>query len=156
MNATNGGTSQSAVRSGPAIAMFFGTISPITMCATTTTTSEIVNATGASTAMGSPSQREGPLDEVGDRGLTEATQQQGADRDAELGRGQHAGEVGARPQHRRGAGGARVGHRLQPVAPCRDQRELRADEERVGQQQEDGGAEGEEVATHRRPPARAR
>ena len=47
------------MRSGPAIAMFFGTISPITMCPTTTTTSEIANATGASTAMGSPSQVKG-------------------------------------------------------------------------------------------------
>ena len=59
VNARNGGTSQIAVRSGPAIAMFLGTISPSTMCATTTTTSEIVNATGPSTSSGSPSQLNG-------------------------------------------------------------------------------------------------
>src|SRR5689334_7390352 len=41
------------------MATFFGTISPITMCATTTMTSEIVNATGASTASGSPSHANG-------------------------------------------------------------------------------------------------
>ena len=41
-----------------------------------------------------------------------------------------------RLQHRGGARGARAGHRLQPVAAGGDQRELGADEERVGQQQE--------------------
>ena len=54
-NQTSGGTSQTAVRSGPAIAMFFGTISPITMCRTVTTDSAMTNAIGCSTASGTPS-----------------------------------------------------------------------------------------------------
>jgi hypothetical protein len=39
--------------------MFFGTISPITMWATTTTASEIVKASGSRTSIGSPSQVKG-------------------------------------------------------------------------------------------------
>ena len=90
-NARNGGTSQIAVRSGPAIAMFFGTISPITMCSDDHDAQrDRERDRVAAPTSGSPSQLQRPLDQVGHRGLAEAAQQQRADRDAELGAGEHA------------------------------------------------------------------
>ncbi len=59
VNTRNGGTSHRAIRSGPAIAMFLGTISPSRMCATTTIASDTANASGCSTASGRPTHASG-------------------------------------------------------------------------------------------------
>jgi hypothetical protein len=56
MNATSGGTIHSAVRSGPAIAMFLGTISPSRMCATVTMPSATMKAIVCTTASGTPNE----------------------------------------------------------------------------------------------------
>ena len=52
MNPRNGSETARAVRSGPAIAMFFGTISPITMCRNTTMVRAMVRAIGCRTFSG--------------------------------------------------------------------------------------------------------
>ncbi len=48
------GPRKSAERSGPAMAMFLGTISPSTMCRYTTIVRAMAKATGCSTASGMP------------------------------------------------------------------------------------------------------
>jgi hypothetical protein len=48
------------VRSGPAIARFFGTISPSTVCSPATIASATVNETACSTGTGTPSGASGP------------------------------------------------------------------------------------------------
>ena len=58
--ASIGGPSQSAARSGPASVMFFGTISPTTVCRKTTTPSASTNATGCTAPSGSPIAWNGP------------------------------------------------------------------------------------------------
>ena len=52
--AISGGASTSAVCSGPAMAMFFGTISPSATCAETTSSSAMTSDTGCSHASGTP------------------------------------------------------------------------------------------------------
>ena len=50
----SGGASASTARSGPASAMFFGTISPSTTCRNPITASAIVKAAGCTSASGRP------------------------------------------------------------------------------------------------------
>ena len=54
-----GGTSSIAADSGPAIAMFFGTISPSSTCSTTTMVIATTNDTVCSTASGTPNKSNG-------------------------------------------------------------------------------------------------
>ena len=54
-----GGTNNIAADSGPAIAMFFGTISPSSTCNTTTIVIATTNDTVCSTASGTPRRSNG-------------------------------------------------------------------------------------------------
>ena len=54
-----GGTSSMAADSGPAIAMFFGTISPSSTCSTTTIVIAMTNDTVCSIASGTPTRSNG-------------------------------------------------------------------------------------------------
>jgi hypothetical protein len=84
--------------------------------------------------------------------FADPAQQDRADRDPELGPGQHYRQVLAGPDHRHRAVLALLGEGLQPVTARRDQRELRCDEERVRAEQQHGEQHSEKV-THRRPPS---
>jgi hypothetical protein len=70
--------------------------------------------------------------------------------------------MGAGQHHRQILAGADDGDRapltllgkgFEPVAARRDERKFRADEERVGKQQQDGQRHTEEVGHQRRPPS---
>ena len=126
----------SRVDSGPAMAMFFGTISPSSTCSVTTMESATTNDTVCSSASGMPSDVERLLQQVRDGGLADPAEQDRAHRDAQLRAGQHQRQVLTGPDHRDRALFALFGQRLEPVAARRDQRELRRDEERVGAQQQ--------------------
>ncbi len=78
---------------------------------------------------------ERPLQQVGDGRLGERAQAQRADGDAELGGGEHRGDVGQRVQHGAGALVAGLGERFDLAASDRDHGELGADEEGVAEQQ---------------------
>ena len=120
--------------------MFFGTISPSSTCSTTTIVIAMTNDTVCSTASGMPSRCERLLQQVRHRGLADPAEQDRADGDAQLRAGQHQRQVLAGPDHGDRAVLALFGQGLQPVAARGDQRELRADEERVGGQQQHGRA----------------
>ena len=97
--------------------------------------------------VGDADQVERLLQQVGHRGLADPAQQDRADRDAQLRAGQHQRQVLARPGSRSTALRLPLlGERFQPVAARRDQRELRADEERVGAEQQHGQQHAEEVS----------
>ena len=97
--------------------------------------------------VGDAQQPERLFEQMRDRGLGHPAEQNRTDRDAQLGSGQHQRQVLAGPDDRDGALLALLGQRLEPVAPRGDQRELRADEERVGREQHEGEQDAEDV-TH--------
>ena len=132
--ASSGGASTSAVRSGPAIAMFFGTISPSATCADTTSSSAMTSDTGCSHASGTPEGVEHRLQQRGDRRLAEGAEQHPAQRDAQLRAGHHLRDVLHRLERRAGPGTVHR-HRFDDRPAGRDQRELGGDEERAGRQQ---------------------
>ena len=101
--------------------------------------------------VGHAEQVERLLEQVRHRRFADAAQQDRADGDAELRPGQHHRQILAGPDHRHRAVLALFGQGFQPVAARRDQRELRADEERVGRQQQHGQQHAEEVTHQRRP-----
>ncbi|SLH19903.1 Uncharacterised protein [Mycobacteroides abscessus subsp. abscessus] len=102
--------------------------------------------------VGQSGQLERLLQQMRDGGLADAAEQDRADGDAELGGGQHHRQVltGLDDGHR--VAFALRHQRLQPVAARGDQRELRADEERVARQQHDGERDTEQI-THGCAPA---
>ena len=128
-NASIGGPSQSTARSGPARVRFFGTISPITVCRNTTTPSASTNATGCTAPLGQPERVERRLQQVGQRRLGDRAQAQRADRDAELGAGDHQRDLVHRATAPSRARRLVRGQRLDDGAAGGDQRELAADEE---------------------------
>ena len=112
--------------------MFFGTISPSSTCSTTTIGDRDDERHRVQHGIRDAEQVERLLQQMRDRGLADAAQQDRTDGDAQLGTGQHQRQVlaGADDGHR--AVLALLGKGFQPVAARRDQRELRGDEERVG------------------------
>ena len=75
------------------------------------------------------------LDRVRDRGLRDDPERHGAHGDAQLRCGEHQRHVLHGPQHRVCRARARLGERLDRAAASGDDRKLRANEERVCQQQ---------------------
>ena len=100
------GPSHSTARSGPARVRFFGTISPTTVCRKTTTPRASMNATGCAAPSRQPERVERRLQQVGQRRLGDRAQAQRADRDAELGAGDHQRDLVHRPQRRAGPAGS--------------------------------------------------
>ncbi len=93
------------------------------------------------------------LEQVRDRGLADGTETQRADRDAELCRGDDQGQAldGAQGHPRGGRAG--LDARLELRTPCRDQGELRTDEQCVERQQHDGRARSRSPGLMRPPPS---
>src|SRR6266536_6179018 len=79
--------------------------------------------------------------QVGQRGLGDRSEAQRADRDAELGAGDHQRNLLHRPKRQAGPVGG-GGQRFHDGTPGRDQRELPADEERVAQQEQQDDQQG--------------
>ena len=102
--------------------------------------------------VGDAEQVERLLQQMRHRRFADPAQQDRADRDAQLRAGQHQRQVLAGADHGDRAVLALLGEGLEPVAARRDQRELRADEERVGAEQQHGQQHAEKVA-HQRPPS---
>ena len=132
-----------AAFSGPARAMFFGTISPSRTCRITTMVMATRNDTVCSSASGTPAGRRGGQ-QVRDGGFADPAQHDRTHRDAQLGAGQHD----------RGSSPARMtvtALRLPGSVSRRSRRaeirgELGADEERVGRDQQHGEQHREQVA----------
>jgi hypothetical protein len=72
-----------------------------------------------------------PLQQLGNGGLSQRTQHQGADRDPELCRGQHQRQPLPSPDHGTSSRHPTLGHRLQSISPGTDQGELGTDKECV-------------------------
>src|SRR3954447_23809329 len=87
-----GGTSSMAADSGPAIAMFFGTISPSSTCSTTTMVIAMTNDT-VQHRVGHAEQVKRQLQQVRHRGFAHPAQRDRTDRDAELCPGQHQRKI---------------------------------------------------------------
>ena len=98
------------------------------------------------------------LQQVRGRRLADRAEHQRADGDAELVARHHQRHVLHRAQRRPREAGALLGAGLDLRTAGRDQRELRADEERVREQQDDRDQERRGAVTHRRsspgPPRR--
>ncbi len=147
-NASIGGPSHRTAFSGPASVRFFGTISPTTVCSEDDDAEADHEGDRVHGVLGQPDRRERALEQVGQGRLGERAEAERADRDAELGAGDHHRDLAHRAQRRPGPPGGRR-HRLDHRTPRGDQRELAGHEERVAEQQHDG----DEEASHRPAPA---
>ena len=108
---------------------------------------------GMQQRIGHPGRVQRHLDQVRDGRFGDAAEQDRADRDAELGAGEHEREVFAGVDDGAGAGLALGEQRLEPVAADGDEGELGADEEGVAGEQQHGEDDPEPVAHRCSPPS---
>ena len=137
-----------AVASGAEMPRNCGSSSPKTIEKIVASTSARALDTASTAPAQSPSGSSGPDDEAPDGGLREVADDEGRDRDADLGRRQLGRELLERLEHDAGPGVALVDGALDRGPVEGHERELGGDEER-GAGGEQHGAEDEEPLGHR-------
>ena len=137
MNSSVGFTTISAVASDRSSAMVFGASSPSTMCSAVTMANAIATAILCAGCLGDlrRQERERRLHQAGQGRLADPAQPEAGHRDPELGRGNVAVGIDHRPAHRARAPVPLGDHLIDAGLADRDDRELRGDEEPVGEDQ---------------------
>ena len=142
MNSSVGLTTSSAVASARSSAIVFGASSPSTMCSAVTMAKAMATAMLCAVVAGDVRRQEGErrLNQRRERRLADPAEAEARHRDAELGRGDVAVGIGDRAPDGARAAVALGDQLIDARLADRDDRELRRDEEAVGEHEREHAA----------------